>query len=110
MLEWTPTGTGCATVDTFGSSDDTLLAIYLGCPGSGTELDCDDDTNSATSSYQSQVQTDVTAGSTYYILLTGYSSAPENSVLNISLDTSSTCSGSSGGWDTGWMSWDTGWW
>ncbi|HET6398846.1 MAG TPA: S8 family serine peptidase, partial [Candidatus Thermoplasmatota archaeon] len=69
---WTPTGSGTATADTFGSDFDTVLAVYTGSWGSLVNVACNDDTNGG---YQSQVSFQATAGTPYYFQLGGYSGA-----------------------------------
>ncbi|HHW87935.1 MAG TPA: trypsin-like serine protease [Chloroflexi bacterium] len=61
--------TGQIQVNTFGSSYDTVLAVYSGARGALVSLTCNDDYNSL----QSQVAFDAIAGATYYIEVASYS-------------------------------------
>jgi len=70
--EYVPTESGTLTVDTFGSSYDTSLAIYTGTTlGSLVEVNSNDDSGSL----QSMVEIDVFAGQAYKIAVDGYSGA-----------------------------------
>jgi len=61
--------TGTLTVNTFGSSYDTILAVYRGSCGALTATGiCNDDSGSA----QSRVSFQATAGTTYTFLVTSY--------------------------------------
>jgi len=70
---------GLLIVDTFGSDFDTGLAIYTGSCDSLTEVACNDDTGGITS----QIIMPTTAGTTYSILVGGYSSDAGNLVLHL---------------------------
>ncbi len=59
---------GVATFSLCGSDFDTVMSVYTGCGGS--ELACNDDTDSCGS--QSQVIMPVTGGSSYLIRIAGY--------------------------------------
>ena len=70
---WTFTGTGGAmTVDTAGSTFDTVLAIYTGSPGSFTEVACVDDVFDPTFSLQAKATVDTSAGVTYWVQAGGF--------------------------------------
>jgi hypothetical protein len=62
---FTPTTSGWLTADTFGSNYDTVLSVWTGAPGSFTQVACNDDAGGA----QSQVGISVTAGTTYYFMV-----------------------------------------
>ena len=93
-IEFIAPSTGCATIDTNNSlTYDTVLSAYDGCPANGgSELDCDDDGGT---SLQSQIIMDVSSSSTYYFAIEGYSTAPYGATLNIAIDTTQTCDGTS---------------
>jgi hypothetical protein len=96
---FTPTSSGTITdVDTIGSSYDSVLSIWTGTAGSFTSLACNDDITPGIV-VQSQIHNvAVTAGTTYYILVSSFGAPDPNplafggkSVLNF------TFSGTSGG-------------
>ena len=68
---FTAPATGTVTVNTFGSSYDTILAAYTGTCGGFSLLPggCNDDSSGA---LQSRVSFQATAGVTYYIMATAY--------------------------------------
>jgi hypothetical protein len=68
---FTPSVNGGFIADTFGSSYDTVLSVWTGSPGSFTQVACNDDTSGT----QSQVGISVTAGVTYYFMVSAYSTA-----------------------------------
>jgi Ca2+-binding RTX toxin-like protein len=68
------------TVDTFGSSYDTIMAGYSGTGGSGTRFDCNDDSGAGT---QSRLVFSAVPGVTYWIQIGGYNGATGNLTLNI---------------------------
>jgi hypothetical protein len=71
---WTPGFTGTASVETVGSSFDTLLAVYTGTTVSGlTAVASDDDVDQLGS--VSRVCFPVSAASTYMIAVDGYAGA-----------------------------------
>jgi hypothetical protein len=59
---------GTMSVDTFGSSFDTVLSAYTGTEGSLTQVACNDDSSGF---LQSQVTFDITSGTTYHIMVAG---------------------------------------
>jgi hypothetical protein len=67
---FTAPATGTLTANTFGSSYDTILSAYTGSCGAFASVSCNDDSNSL----QSRVSLQVTAGTTYYFLVTAYTS------------------------------------
>ena len=69
---YTPGASGTITIDTYGSSFDTVLAVYVGSSLSGlSNLACNDDDAGA----QSRVQFSGSAGTTYQIQVGGFNSA-----------------------------------
>jgi cysteine-rich repeat protein len=102
---YTPNANGTLNVNTCGSNDlggadtgmDTVLSIHTACPGTtGNELTCNDDWNSgglpanACTGIDSGLARDsaasvaVTAGTTYYIRVSGFSGSVGAFVLNVS--------------------------
>ena len=76
----TPTTNGTMIADTFGSSYDTVLAVYTGPDvGSLTLVDCNDDTIDL----QSEVTFAASAGTTYHFQLGGFSGGTGSLVLNV---------------------------
>jgi len=71
---------GSTTVSLCGSGYDTKLGIFTGSCGALTCLTGNDDF----CSLQSQVTFTATAGTTYYVLVTGFSTAVGNFTMNIS--------------------------
>ena len=81
VYRWTPASSGVARVETCGSATTFDTVIYLGQGAcSGAELTCNDDTVSCStgepSTYHgSRLAPTVTAGTTYYIVVDGWSGA-----------------------------------
>jgi len=76
---WTAPTSSETTIDTFGSSFDTLLAVYTGSSvGSLTPIASNDDSGSL----QSQVTFTAVSGTTYRIAVDGYNGATGNIILN----------------------------
>jgi hypothetical protein len=70
---WTFTGTGGpVTVDTAGSTFDTVLAVYTGTPGSFTQVACVDDVFEPTFSLQASATVDTATGVTYWVQAGGF--------------------------------------
>ncbi len=68
---YTPSASGTAFFNTFGSDYDTALSIHSACPGTtGNELDCNDDADGGT--LQSEIVTSVTSGVPVYLRVTGW--------------------------------------
>jgi hypothetical protein len=65
-----PVNSGTITVNTCGSSFDTILAVYSGSCGALSQITCDDDGGCGGNT--SQANFSGTAGTTYYILAAGY--------------------------------------
>ncbi|WP_190295028.1 S8 family peptidase [Methyloversatilis sp. RAC08] len=81
---WTAPASGMLTLDTNGSNFDTMLALYTGSALSSLALLASDD-DSGTGA-QSQLETVVTAGTTYRIAVDGFNGTTGNIVLNLALD------------------------
>jgi hypothetical protein len=82
-LSWIAPASGTATMDTFGSAFDTVLAVYTNNPpGSPTVANLvrvtSNDDDSASGTLQSKVQFAAIAGVTYQIAVDGYSYAANN--------------------------------
>ncbi len=78
---FTPTCSGNAIIDTFGSDFDTVLSVHTGCPGlAGNQtLVCNDDhTFPAPNNRASLVTFNFVRGQTYYVRITGYNGASGN--------------------------------
>ena len=91
---WTAPSSGTATIDTTGSSFDTLLGVYTGASVSALTLVAEnDDIDSSTR--QSRVSFAATAGTTYRIAVDGYHSTAQNTTasgsvtVNVALATGS---------------------
>jgi hypothetical protein len=71
---FTAPSSGPLTVNTLGSTYDTILAAYTGSCGAFSAVNggCNDDVNGTS---QSQVSFTATAGTTYYFMVTSYNSA-----------------------------------
>jgi len=67
---WTASANGRLNVNTFGSDFDTVLAVYVGSAVNALTLI---DSNDDASSLQSEVEFNVAAGTTYRIVVDGYS-------------------------------------
>ncbi len=84
----TPIVNGTLTLDTNGSNYDTVLAVWRGARGHLTSVGCDDDSGSG---YQSRLQVDVHANTTYYIEIAGYGSdSAGNLILHVSFEPASS--------------------
>ena len=72
---WQAPSTGTVTIDTSGSTFDTLLAVYTGnAVGSLTEVASNDEDPSSPASTSKVQSVQVTAGTTYRIAVDGYKS------------------------------------
>jgi hypothetical protein len=76
VIEFTSTGAGTYTFDTFGSSFDTKIALYSDC---ATELACNDDSGGL----QSQLSLDMNADQTVLVVVDGYGGNVGPWVLNV---------------------------
>lgn len=75
---WTAPLSGPATIDTFGSDFDTVMAVYTGSWGNLHEVASNDDSGGTTS----RVNFTATDGIVYYIAVAGYSGDIGDVVLN----------------------------
>jgi hypothetical protein len=74
---------GPVTLDTLGSSYDTVLSVHAGCPGTtGNQVVCNDDF--ASPQRWSRVTFNAAANTTYRVRVSGFSGATGNFVLNSS--------------------------
>lgn len=84
---YTTAGSGTVTIDTCGSSFDTVVSVYTGSCGALTQIACNDDNASAgpcpggTTSYLTFTST---AGTTYRVRVAGYASAIGNYTVRAS--------------------------
>ncbi|BAZ13172.1 hypothetical protein NIES4071_50110 [Calothrix sp. NIES-4071] len=86
---WTAPTNGTVTFDTIGSNFDTYLSVYTGNSVSSlTRVAFNDDIGSG--NVASRVSFTVTAGTTYYIAVDGYSSNTGNVTLNYSFNSAGT--------------------
>ncbi len=83
--KWTSPGSGPVTVDTVGSSYDTLLGVYTGDSVGALTLIIDNDDIEPGNQQQSRVTFAATAGTVYRIAVDGYDGASGSVVLNWSL-------------------------
>jgi len=89
---WTPAFTGVVEFDTFGSSFDTVLAVYTTanglCDPSLTLVTANDDSTNApaTNAYVSQVTFNAIAGTTYYLSVNGNAFPSTTNVGNFTLN------------------------
>ncbi len=72
VFAWTPDVSGLARVDTCGSALDTILYVRTGACETGPQLGCNDDSSCG---QQSAASFYVEAGTTYYLIVDGYSGA-----------------------------------
>jgi hypothetical protein len=80
---WTAPAAGTVTIDTIGSSFDTLLGVYVGPSVSAlTRIASDDD---SAGNLRSRVRFAVTAGTAYLIAVDGYGGASGSVVVNFTL-------------------------
>ncbi len=81
---YTPASSGVASIDLCGSDYDSRLAVWDAC--NGNQIDCNDDSDfCGSSSLQSYLAIEVTAGVTYYIQVGGYSNSTGSGDLSLSL-------------------------
>jgi len=85
---YTAGSTGTAVASTLGSSYDTVLSAYTGTPGSFTNVACSNDVSASVK--QSQVQINVTSGTTYFFMVTAF----DTSLCPPAGTSSSECGGS----------------
>ena len=85
-FSYTAICSGPVTIDTNGSSFDTVLSVHVGCPGdNGLTLACDDDSGIGTAS---QLTFYPVQGDTYKIRLAGYNGASGPFVLHLTTECS----------------------
>jgi hypothetical protein len=78
--QFTPTFASNLEVDTIGSSYDTVLSIWTGAPGNFVNVACNDDIVSGVN-IQSQISgLALTAGTTYYIMVSSFGPPDGNSI------------------------------
>ncbi len=81
FYSWTPTSNGLATIHTQGSSFDTYLKVFVGTAVNAlTEVASNDDTES---DYTSSLRLMASAGTTYWIRVSGYATAVGQSKLTV---------------------------
>lgn len=91
---WTPTTSGTATIETVGSSYDTVVAAFTGSSlGSIASVACNDDI--ASGNYQSRISFSASAGTTYRIQAGGYNGATGSLTLKVIAPSAPSCSGPS---------------
>ncbi|MFZ4573908.1 MAG: trypsin-like serine peptidase [Phycisphaerales bacterium] len=81
---FTPTCTNLYTIDTEGTTDlnDTVISVHSACPATpANTLACDDDSGT---SFLSFLEVPLTAGTPYYIRVTGYAGSEGEFELNLS--------------------------
>lgn len=69
VFSYTPTANGLLEIDTEGSSFDTVIYVRTACASTASELACDDDGGSSSTSALSTV---VTAGTPLFIVVDGF--------------------------------------
>lgn len=84
---WTAPITGTAVVDTIGSNFDTVMAVYTGNSYPLTLIDYNDDGGGNSTS---RITYPATSGTTYKIVVDGWSGATGNIIFNRSLTPSSS--------------------
>jgi hypothetical protein len=82
---WTAPSSGTVTIDTHGSSFDTLLGAYTGTSVSALTTVASDDDDPAGGTTTSKVTFAATAGTTYMIAVDGYGGVAGSITLNVSL-------------------------
>lgn len=80
VIRFTAPADGAYIFDTAGSDYDTTLALFAACDA-GSEIICNDDSPETP---QSELQLDMTAGQTVYVVIDGFSGDTGLFVLNIS--------------------------
>jgi len=79
--KYTPSSNTRLSLDTFGSDYDTYIAVWTGSRGNLSLVGCNDDTPG---SYQSALQVNLTAGTTYFIEIAEWN----GSITSLAMDTS----------------------
>lgn len=80
--QWTAPASGPATINTFGSNFDTLLAVYTGASFAAFVEIASNDDALGTVGVNSEVHFSAVAGTTYMIAIDGYRGASGSFVLN----------------------------
>jgi hypothetical protein len=84
---FSPPANGTVTIDTCGSSFDTVLSVHTDCPGTpGNQIACNDDTGSTncpSNGLNSMVSFSGLAGRIYYIRVAGFSTNTGSITLNV---------------------------
>jgi hypothetical protein len=80
---WTAPASGTVSIDTHGSSFDTLLAVYTGASVSALSLAAANDDDPSGGTTTSRVSFHAVAGVTYRIAVDGYNGATGNIALNV---------------------------
>lgn len=75
---FTPAAADRYLFTTFGSSYDTVLAVYRGTPGAMVNLACNDDFSTGSFGNNAALSLDLPAGQTFYILVATKGAAPVN--------------------------------
>jgi hypothetical protein len=79
--KFAPSTSGTITdVDTIGTSYDSVLSIWTGSAGTLTEFACNDDINPGILTQSQLTNLGVTAGTTYYIMVSSFGPADPNPV------------------------------
>lgn len=78
--QFTPAYDGTVVLDTLGSNYDTILHVYTGTCGSLVSYACNDDIDLEG---RSSLNLTVTAGTTYYIMVSSFSTGGGSLVLNL---------------------------
>ena len=75
--QYTPAQNQRLRIDTFGSSFDTIVGVFVGARGSLTQVACNDDPvrDNIAYSRQSLLDVDVAPSNTYYIMVGGYANS-----------------------------------
>ena len=92
--QYTPGTAGALVVDTFGSSFDTVLAVYTGTCGSLAFVACNDNSDSNPAS---RVSIPVSSGTTYYVLAGGLNGQTGNLVFHLAFSASALANDQCGG-------------
>ena len=81
---WTAPSSGVVSIDTHGSSFDTLLGLYTGTSVAALTTVASNDDNPAGGTTTSKVRFTTTAGTTYQIAVDGYGGISGSITLNLS--------------------------
>ncbi|HTD25696.1 MAG TPA: hypothetical protein VK649_01915, partial [Candidatus Elarobacter sp.] len=87
VFQWTPSLSGPATIETCGSGTtyDSVLYLRAASCATGAEVQCNDDAcaNASGLFRASRITPTVTAGTTYYIVVDGYSGSSGSFTLSV---------------------------